>query len=772
MNLAVNTLLFFCLLCFRFCSSASNFITTTRFLKDPKTLISKNADFKLGFFSPTNSTNRYLGIWYNNKDFNGESEVVWVANRDSPLKDSSGMLKISDDGNLRVLDAKNKIHWSSNISSFNVKNSSVAQLLDTGNLVLLSNDGNSTIWQSFDHPTDSFLPQLKLVFNKNKDDNYLQSWKSGNDPSQGRFRIVRLPRSLPELGIVKGNTIYYRSGPWNGYIFLGMPYPRSDISTGFTVVDAQDGTLEISYGMADRSLLQRFVLTYDGNLVQKNWNDSSRNWENKWQSLDSECDIYGKCGAFTMCNPTKTPICECLTGFEPKKVNEWSKGNWTNGCVRKTPLQCNSVGDDSDKFMQLKQIKVPDYGERILANPESCENKCLEKCECVAYSYYPGIGCMLLNLSLVDMQQYSTSGADLFVRLARSDMPGKTPKLKPKETQFHDLPLFEFTALVTATNDFSVVNKLGQGGFGPVYKGIWEDGQRIAVKRLSRASEQGLQEFMNEVVVISKLQHKNLVRLLGCCVEGDEKLLVYELMPNKSLDAILFDPVHCKILDWQKRFEIIQGICRGLLYLHRDSRLRIIHRDLKLSNILLDEELNPKISDFGMARIFGTKQDQANTQKIAGTYGYMSPEYAMEGRFSEKSDIFSLGVVLLEIVSGRKNSNFQDYESVNLVTYAWKLWNEDDMLSLIDPTVLKPCFEAQILKCIQAGLLCVQESPVDRPSVSTLISMLDIDDIENLPFPKQSGFARSEASGSDGTPRDGRERCSENWVSLTALNGR
>ncbi|KAF3573000.1 hypothetical protein F2Q69_00060651, partial [Brassica cretica] len=232
----------------------------------------------------------------------------------------------------------------------------------------------------------------------------------------------------------------------------------------------------------------------------------------------------------------------------------------------------------------------------------------------------------------------------------------------------NEFPLFEFQVLAKATDHFSHRNKLGQGGFGPVYKGKLSEGQEIAVKRLSRASRQGLEELMNEVVVISKLQHRNLVRVLGCCIEGEERLLVYEYMPNKSLDAYLFDPTKQKILDWKTRFNIMEGISRGLLYLHRDSRLRIIHRDLKTSNILLDDNLNPKISDFGLARVFEANEDAAETRRVVGTYGYMSPEYAMEGYFSEKSDVFSLGVIFLEIISGRRNSHKEE-NNLNLLAY-------------------------------------------------------------------------------------------------------
>ncbi|XP_074274087.1 G-type lectin S-receptor-like serine/threonine-protein kinase SD1-13 [Silene latifolia] len=801
-------------------STASDSFTSPQFLKSPETLVSNNANFQLGFFSPTNSANWYLGIWFNNKLNSEDSlEVIWVANRDNPVKNSSALFKISDDGNLQVMDGQDKIYWSSNVS-FKVNNS-VAQLLDTGNLILYLQGSNTRIWQSFDNPTDSLVSGVKLTFNKSLHDTKIniQSWKSNNDPSFGRFRLVSLPRDVIEFFIVAGDETYWRTGPWNGYRFIGIPFSDSDVSSGFNI-DDHDGTVDLSFERSKNELLDRFVLTYDGFLQGKLWDDYKNSWEIYFQSLLSECDVYGKCGKFAVCNPMKEPICECLRGFTPENIDEWSKGNWTNGCVRRTELQCQVPGSKQDKFFYMKQIKVPDYAHWIPADPDYCQIICFETCSCLAYSYYTGVGCMLWNESLIDLQQFSEEGADLFLRLANSELPDESGKRKiitavsvilsalflsvslfclwkwivhrngkrattppiEKEQQnifgavgrsneFQDLPLFEFAKLVDATDNFSEVNKLGEGGFGPVYKGKWEDGQDIAVKRLSTASGQGQQEFMNEVTVISKLQHKNLVRLLGCSVEGEEKLLVYELMPNKSLDALLFDPLQCKLLGWQKRLNIIKGISRGLLYLHRDSRLRIIHRDLKPSNILLDEELNPKISDFGLARIFGSKQDQANTLRVVGTYGYMSPEYAMEGQFSEKSDVFSLGVLLLEIVSGRQNHKLTQ-ESFNLLTYAWNMWNENSMISLIDPSIVSQCSKGQLFKCIQIGLLCVQEFPEDRPDVPTLISMLDVDDVETLPIPKQPGFTRNKVRFKDETLSDSLERCSVNYVSVTALNGR
>ncbi|GMY37008.1 cysteine-rich receptor-like protein kinase 10, partial [Fagus crenata] len=229
---------------------------------------------------------------------------------------------------------------------------------------------------------------------------------------------------------------------------------------------------------------------------------------------------------------------------------------------------------------------------------------------------------------------------------------------------------FDFATIEAATDKFSDHNKLGEGGFGVVYKGLLPNKQEIAVKRLSKNSEQGLGEFKNEVVTVAKLQHRNLVRLLGFCLEGEEKILVYEYVANKSLDYFLYDPIRREKFDWSSRYKIIRGIARGILYLHEDSRLRIIHRDLKASNILLDQDMNPKISDFGMAKIFGVDETQGNTNRIVGTFGYMSPEYAMHGQFSVKSDVYSFGVLILEILSGQKNSSFcQENSSEDLLSY-------------------------------------------------------------------------------------------------------
>lgn len=302
-----------------------------------------------------------------------------------------------------------------------------------------------------------------------------------------------------------------------------------------------------------------------------------------------------------------------------------------------------------------------------------------------------------------------------------------------------DVPFFDFESILAATDNFSDFNQLGRGGFGHVYKGNLE-GQEAAVKRLSKTSGQGQEEFKNEVMLIAKLQHRNLVRLLGYSIKGDERVLVYEYMANKSLDSILFDPIRSKLLNWEMRYNIVLGIARGLLYLHEDSRLRIIHRDLKTSNILLDEEMQPKISDFGMARIFGGNQNQENTNRVVGTYGYMSPEYASHGFFSVKSDVFSFGVILLELIGGRKNNLFYHSEqTLSLLGHVWQLWGEGKWMDLVDKSLNDSYNKAEVMKCIHIGLLCVQENTGDRPTMATVVGMF-VSETTSLPTPKQPAF--------------------------------
>ncbi|CAL4901415.1 unnamed protein product [Urochloa decumbens] len=287
-----------------------------------------------------------------------------------------------------------------------------------------------------------------------------------------------------------------------------------------------------------------------------------------------------------------------------------------------------------------------------------------------------------------------------------------------EEMKISDPLQYDLSTLRAATNNFSEENKLGRGGFGPVYKGTMQNGQEIAVKRLSTISQQGLVEMKNEIVLVAKLQHRNLVRLLGFCIEEEEKLLVYEFLSNKSLNKVLFDPAREQKLSWGQRYKIIKGISRGLLYLHEDSRLTIIHRDLKPGNILLDSDMNPKISDFGLAKLFKIESSVANTRHIAGTYGYMAPEYASRGIFSTKSDVFSYGVLVLEIVTGRPASE-------DLLSLVWRHWSLGSVTQLLEEYPVDEPGKQDMLRCIHIGLLCVQEDPQLRPRMASVLLLLE-----------------------------------------------
>ncbi|CAN6205619.1 unnamed protein product [Urochloa humidicola] len=354
-------------------------------------------------------------------------------------------------------------------------------------------------------------------------------------------------------------------------------------------------------------------------------------------------------------------------------------------------------------------------------------------------------------------------------------------KLWRIEESSSEFTVFNFSELTAATGDFSDDNLLGKGGFGPVYKGRLADGVEIAVKRLAAHSGQGLEEFKNEIQLIAKLQHTNLVRLVGCCVQEEEKLLVYEYMPNRSLDCFIFDRQQVQLLDWEKRLHIIEGVVQGLLYLHKHSRVRIVHRDLKASNILLDKGLKPKISDFGIARIFGSNTTEDNTNKVVGTYGYMAPEYASEGIFSAKSDVYSFGVLLLEIVSGKRNNGHHCYgDFVNLLGHAWHLWSESKAFELVDPTLLGECgeVEASIMRCIKVALLCVQENAMDRPTMADVAAMLAVTDgaTAELPDPRRPPHFSLRVSGDSGDDASSEARtrsqctsCSTNDLTITTI---
>ncbi|RDY03957.1 G-type lectin S-receptor-like serine/threonine-protein kinase, partial [Mucuna pruriens] len=625
-------------------STSLDSLALNQSIQDGETLVSEEGTFEMGFFIAGTSRGHYLGIWYRNVS---PLTVVWVANRETPVHNKSGVLKLDERGVLVVLNGTNStIWWSNNTSSKVVKNP-IAQLLDSGNLVV-KNEGDineeNFLWQSFDYPCDTFLPGMKLGWNLVTGlDRTLSSWKNEDDPAKGEYSLKFDLRGYPQVFEYKGKEITYRGGSWNGEALTGYPIHQLAQQFKYEFV-FNEKEVYYEYKILDRSIFYIYTLPPSGIGQRFLWTNQTSSKKVLSSGGGDPCENYAMCGANSICNMDgNAQTCDCIKGYVPKFPEEWNVSYWYHGCVPRDKSGCKN--SNTDGFLRYTDMKLPDTSSSRFdktMNLEECQQSCLKNCSCKACANLDirdgGSGCLLWFDDLIDMRQFSEGGQDLYFRVPASELDhvavnghGKNMKklvgitvgviilgltacvyiimiLKKQgvariiyrkhfkhklRKEGIDLSTFDFPIIVRATENFAKSNKLGEGGFGPVYKGRLKDGQEFAVKRLSKKSGQGLEEFKNEVVLIAKLQHRNLVKLI--------------------------DETRRKLVDWHKRFNIVCGIARGLLYLHQDSRLRIVHRDLKTSNILLDESLDPKISDFGLARTFWGDQVEANTNRVAGT---------------------------------------------------------------------------------------------------------------------------------------------------------
>ncbi|KAK6932435.1 Serine-threonine/tyrosine-protein kinase, catalytic domain [Dillenia turbinata] len=841
---------------FSFCSSLDT-INPNQPFRDGDVLLSENEIFALGFFSPGNSSRSYLGIWYNKVS---EKDVVWVANRDNPINNSSGVLSTDPKGNLVLYDeSRNSIVWSANVSS---NYGSYVQLLGYGNLVLIEQNSQSVLWQSFDYPTDVWLPVMKIGSNRRSGMNwFITSWKSSDDPSSGDFRYGLDPLGSTQYILSNRSTWFWRTKPW--------PWLWSDEEVpgmyhyNYVKVNNQDQTY-MSYTLDDPSILTQVVVDNTGSLQRLTWSDKNHQWIQVWSAPEGVCDKYGHCGPYSICSPSTTNAfeCSCLPGFKPKSPSDWYTRDGSDGCVRNNNV---SMCQNGEGFVTVAGVVVPDTSmAQVKKGPSSkkCKQECLKNCTCTAYAATTANGdgsgesvCFTWFGELIDIRLAPSYGVDLYIRVDSIDLAeygGQNKRFNAKKviilvislsfavmvlpiaffalrrirrrkiraeqekhgsvslfgsmtyasncthassatdelhegSQFPDLPFYDLTTMIAATNNFSSENKLGQGGFGSVYKGQLPNGREIAVKRLSKDSGQGTEEFKNEVKLIVKLQHKNLVNLLGCCIQKEERMLVYEYLPNKSLDTFIFgmastndsnfvlldylmtillrllcaDQERRVYLDWRKRYEIILGIARGILYLHQDSRLKIIHRDVKTSNVLLDAAMNPKISDFGIAKICGGEQNHAKTRKV---------RLYVTGICNLWKIFDKIRFVLLEIISSKKNNiDYYDYPSLNLIGHVWDLWREGKALEIVDSSLKESCPSQEVERCIHVGLLCVQECATDRPTMSEVILMLGSD--MSLPCPKEPGFFLRTSCNSNKLDKNG-EHYSANEVTITNVDPR
>jgi hypothetical protein len=399
-------------------------ITPSQSLTDGNTLVSKEGNFELGFFSPGSSNNRYLGIWHKNIPV---KTIVWVANRDSPIDNSSGILMINSTGTLVLLSQNKSVVWST--SSLKQAQTPLLQLLDTGNLVLTDEkNGNSEdyLWQSFDYPTDTILPGVKLGWDLKRGLNRrLIAWKNWDDPSSGDIIIEMTLHNYPEVYLFQGTVKYYRIGPWNGLGFSGaLPGIKNHVFN-FTFVHNQD-EVYFMFTVKDKSLLIRGFPNQTTSLFQSfTWTETTQSWKLYLAEPADHCDSYGVCGAYGICT-NELSVCQCLKGFKPKSQQKWDSMDWSQGCVRNKPLNCQEI--ITHGFVKFTNLKVPDTTYTWVntsMNLKECREKCLSNCSCTAYTNLDikeGIGCAIWFADLLDIKQFPDGVQDLYIRMHPSEL--------------------------------------------------------------------------------------------------------------------------------------------------------------------------------------------------------------------------------------------------------------------------------------------------------------------------------------------------------------
>ncbi|XP_057528011.1 G-type lectin S-receptor-like serine/threonine-protein kinase At2g19130 [Amaranthus tricolor] len=754
----LSTLLFLFIAQIPYCYGV-NTLTTNGYLTGNQTIHSTNGKFELGFFKPGKTPKYYIGIWY--KNIPGQV-VIWVANRDNPVFDLyASKLTISNDGNLVLINNASKSPiWSTNLR-FETSKTVHIVLQDDGNLVLREESNSGfVLWQSFDHPTDTFMPGSKFGIDKvTKSSISFSSWKNSEDPGTGVYSFERDPNASRLIMLWNKTLEYWTSGPWipNQQIFSEIPEFRflpKVISV--TYVDNERESY-LTYSVHDPSIITRFVMDASGQFKDVTWQESTQKWVLFWTEPGQQCQVYSYCGAFGVCNQSAMPYCHCLQGFEPTKEVEWNVSDYSRGCARTTKLSCQE-GKNRDKFLVSRSIVLPEHPVFVQASSvRECEDACFGNCSCTAYAFDEN-GCFIWFTELLNIRQLSdNSGKTLYVRVAKTDAqtPGnrilvtgisvgiamllvvlvglifvvyfrrKRRFLKATKTMEQSLTRFEYKDLQIATKNFS--QKLGEGGFGSVFKGTLSDSMVIAVKKLHNMNQsQGEKQFRAEVSAIGTIQHVNLVRLRGFCSEGSKRVLVYEYMPKGSLNNHLFKPENINILSWRVRYDIAIGTAKGLVYLHEKCRDCIIHCDIKPENILLDIDYSPKVADFGLAKLVGREFSRVLTT-IRGTRGYLAPEWISGEAITSKADVFSYGMMLFELVSGRRNIQEGTQGRLHFFpTWAMsKISAGEDVIEIVDPKLEGNVEQDEVIRMCKLACWCIQDEENQRPSMGQVVQVLE-----------------------------------------------
>ncbi|KAM7519277.1 hypothetical protein LguiB_018239 [Lonicera macranthoides] len=631
------------LLCCKYvslCSASSDTLRLGDSLRNKETLVSSGGVFELWFFDTGGpSTYHYLGIWFKNDP---RKTPVWVANRENPVLGNSGICTVRYDGNIVIVDIK-QIAIIVNYGVVATSSNASAKILDSGNLILVMQEQEEKIiWQSFDYPTDTLLPGMKLgwfdIDTNHARMQYLVSWLSPTLPTTGSFALgLDGNHNRTRFNVWRGEFPLQHIGFWDGRSFRFFFESGSD-----------------SYNFSFVSNEKDIYITFD--------NKGGKNIS--WFTLTST----GQIDEYTMSSEGISIFSE-MSGSMPDPIV-------VSGSIR--------------------------------LRPDDCEMICRANCSCIAYSSFRDdrTGCELYYGDRRDLRHIINKGKGFIY--VRGHLPTNSDlKRKRRLILAFTVPgVFMTVMAIVISLLFYSRQRRRKRAIG--ISGREKDAARESVSLL-------LFQFGTNVEAISEINN------------GD-------------------DATKRTLLDWQQRIQIIEGIAQGLLYLHKYSRLKIIHRDLKTSNILLDGYMNPKISDFGMARIFDAESSQAKTRRVVGTYGYTSPEYVVRGVYSTKSDVFSFGVIMIEIISGRKNTTFYEAEcSLNLLGYAWEMWKDGRCSGIMDPTLVEDSNVVdndRVMVCIQVALLCIQENAKDWPTILDVVSMLSNEKMNTkLPVPKKPAFS-------------------------------
>ncbi|PAN50840.1 hypothetical protein PAHAL_9G550500 [Panicum hallii] len=769
-------------------TGAIDTLTLGQFLQWNQTLVSKGGNFELGLFSPGKSKKYYIGIWFKKVS---KQTVVWVANRERPiLEPSASRFTLSDRGELLVQAApSNTLLWSSNASTSS-PGTTVATLQDDGNLVVRSKATASAsapatvTWQSFDHPTDTWLPGATLGYDRARGvHSFLTSWTDSENPAPGAFSMVIDPRGQAKFDLLAGGVHqYWTTGLWDGEVFENVPEMRSGYFVG--VPYAPNASVNFfSYHDRKPMGIGNFVLHVNGQMRRRQWIEGG-DWVLFCTEPHDACDVYGSCGPFGVCSNTTSPACECPAAFAPQSQGEWALGNTASGCARRAVLACTNDG-----FLKMPHaVQLPNGSAEAAGarSDKACAAACRRDCSCTAY-LYDGTKCSVWNGELVNLRTLPTNdqgdqgvagAAVLHLRVAASEVPPPAPahswrksmvilsssvsavvlllacliiavavavvlrkrRAKGKVTAVQgSLLLFDYQAVKAATRDFT--EKLGSGSFGSVYKGALPDKTPVAVKKLD-GLRQGEKQFRAEVVTLGMIHHINLVRLRGFCSEGNKKALVYDYMPNGSLDAYLFknrNSSGSKVLSWSQRFGVAVGVARGLAYLHEKCRECIIHCDIKPENILLDEELGAKLADFGMAKLVGHEFSRVLTT-MRGTMGYLAPEWLTGAPVTAKADVYSFGLLLFELVSGRRNngSSEGDRSAVYFPVHAAVKLHAGDVVGLLDEKLAGDANVDELERVCKVACWCIQDEEGDRPTMGLVVQQLEgVADVGLSPIPSR-----------------------------------